>query len=41
MKAEYDTLKPEAKEAGIKVQQIVLKVARKDLEPRSSRKPKT
>src|SRR5215471_901399 len=30
---EYDNLKPEFKQAGVKVQQIVLKVAREDLDP--------
>jgi peptidyl-prolyl cis-trans isomerase D len=30
---EYDSLKPEFKQAGVKVQQIVLKVARPDLDP--------
>src|SRR5256885_8528601 len=29
---EYDSLKPEFKQAGVKVQQIVLKIARPDLE---------
>lgn len=32
LKADYDTMNPEFKEAGIKIQQIVLKVARKDLD---------
>jgi peptidyl-prolyl cis-trans isomerase D len=30
---EYDNLKPEFKQAGVKVQQIVLKIARADLDP--------
>src|SRR6185369_10446958 len=38
LKSEYDNLKPEFKESGIKIQQIVLKVARKDLDPRLSRR---
>ena len=33
LKAEYDKLKPENKVAGVKVQQIVLKVVRPDLDP--------
>lgn len=33
LKDEYDNLKPEFKQAGVKVQQIVLKIARTDLEP--------
>src|ERR1044072_4016723 len=32
LKAEYDSLDPKFKEAGIEIQQILLKVARKDLE---------
>jgi len=32
LKAEYDQLKPEFKQSGVKVQQILLKVARKDLD---------
>lgn len=32
LKDEYDTLRPEFKQAGVKVQQIVLKVAREDLD---------
>jgi len=40
LKAEYDTLKPEFKEAGIKIQQIVLKVARKDLDQQVEQKAK-
>ena len=38
LKAEYDTVKPEYKEAGFKIQQIVLKVARKDLDPQVEEK---
>jgi peptidyl-prolyl cis-trans isomerase D len=33
LKKEFDSLKPENKAAGVKVQQIVLKVARPDLDP--------
>jgi peptidyl-prolyl cis-trans isomerase D len=40
LKAEYDGLEPEFKEAGIKIQQIVLKVARKDLDPQVEQKAK-
>ena len=40
LKAEYDTLKPEFKEAGIKIQQILLKVARKDLDQQVEQKAK-
>jgi peptidyl-prolyl cis-trans isomerase D len=40
LKAEYDSLQPEFKEAGVKVQQIVLKVARKDLDPQVEQKGK-
>ena len=40
LKAEYDKLKPEFKEAGVKVQQIVLKVARKDLDAQVEQKAK-
>jgi len=40
LKAEYDTLKPEHKEAGIKIQQILLKVARKDLDQQVEQKAK-
>ncbi len=32
LRTEYDSLKPEFKQAGVKVQQIVLKVAREDLD---------
>jgi len=41
LKTEYDSLQPQFKEAGIKIQQIVLKVARKDLEPQVEEKAKT
>jgi len=40
LKAEYDSLQPQFKEAGIKVQQIVLKVARKDLDTQVEQKAK-
>jgi peptidyl-prolyl cis-trans isomerase D len=40
LKAEYDGLQPQFKEAGIKVQQIVLKVARKDLDAQVEQKAK-
>ena len=40
LKAEYDRLKPEHKEAGIKIQQILLKVARKDLDQQVEQKAK-
>lgn len=40
LKAEYDGLQPQFKEAGVKVQQIVLKVARKDLDPQVEQKTK-
>ena len=40
LKAEYDQLAPQYKEAGIKIQQIVLKVARKDLDPQVEQKAK-
>src|SRR5215212_9773439 len=40
LKSEYDTLKPEFKEAGMKIQQIVLKVARKDLDAQVEEKAK-
>jgi len=33
LKDEYDSVKPEFKQAGVKVQQIVLKIAREDLDP--------
>jgi peptidyl-prolyl cis-trans isomerase D len=37
---EYNRLSPEAKQAGVKVQQILLKVARKDLDPQVEQKAK-
>ena len=40
LKAEYDRLQPEFKQAGVKVQQIVLKVARKDLDAQVEQKAK-
>lgn len=40
LRDEYDQLPPQAKEAGVKVQQIVLKVARKDLDPQVEEKAK-
>lgn len=40
LKAEFETVKPEYKSAGVKVQQIVLKVARKDLDPQVEQKAK-
>lgn len=40
LRDEYDRLPPQAKEAGVKVQQIVLKVARKDLDPQVEEKAK-
>jgi len=40
LKSEYDNLKPELKQAGIKIQQIMLKVARKDLDPQVEQKAK-
>src|ERR1044072_563210 len=40
LKTEYDNLKPEFKESGIKIQQIVLKVARKDLDAQVEQKAK-
>jgi peptidyl-prolyl cis-trans isomerase D len=40
LKAEYDQLKPEFKQAGVKIQQIVLKVARKDLDAQVENKAK-
>jgi peptidyl-prolyl cis-trans isomerase D len=33
LKDEYDSVKPEFKQAGVKVQQIVLRIAREDLDP--------
>lgn len=38
LKAEYDTLDPKYKEAGIKIQQILLKVARPDLDKQVEQK---
>ena len=38
LKAEYDGLAPQYKEAGFKIQQIVLKVARKDLDEQVAQK---
>jgi peptidyl-prolyl cis-trans isomerase D len=38
LKTEYDGLKPEFKEAGFKIQQILLKVARKDLDAQVEQK---
>jgi peptidyl-prolyl cis-trans isomerase D len=40
LKKEYDGLEPKFKEAGVKVQQIMLKVARKDLDPQVEQKAK-
>ena len=40
LKAEFETVKPEYKVAGVKVQQILLKVARKDLDPQVEQKAK-
>jgi peptidyl-prolyl cis-trans isomerase D len=40
LKSEFDSLKPEFKRAGVKVQQIVLKVARKDLDAQVEQKAK-
>ena len=40
LKAEYDRLEPQYKEAGFKIQQILLKVARKDLDPQVEQKAK-
>jgi peptidyl-prolyl cis-trans isomerase D len=40
LKGEYDKLQPQFKEAGVKVQQILLKVARKDLDPQVEQKAK-
>ncbi|MEO7969747.1 MAG: peptidyl-prolyl cis-trans isomerase, partial [bacterium] len=40
LRDEYDKLAPQAKEGGVKVQQIVLKVARKDLDPQVEAKAK-
>ena len=40
LKKEYDAVRPEFKDAGIRVQQIVLKVARKDLDAQVEQKAK-
>jgi peptidyl-prolyl cis-trans isomerase D len=40
LREEFDNLPPQAKEAGVKVQQIVLKVARKDLDAQVEQKAK-
>jgi peptidyl-prolyl cis-trans isomerase D len=40
LRDEYDKLTPQQKEAGIKVQRILLKVARKDLDPQVEQKAK-
>jgi peptidyl-prolyl cis-trans isomerase D len=40
LKAEFDSLDPKFKTAGVKIQQIVLKVARKDLDPQVEQRPK-
>ena len=40
LKAEFDNLQPQFKEAGVKVQQIVLKVAHKDLDAQVEQKAK-
>jgi peptidyl-prolyl cis-trans isomerase D len=40
LRAEFDKLSPENKQAGVKVQQIVLKVARKDLDAQVEEKAK-
>jgi peptidyl-prolyl cis-trans isomerase D len=40
IKAEYDQLAPQFKEAGVKVQQILLRVARKDLDTQVEQKAK-
>jgi peptidyl-prolyl cis-trans isomerase D len=40
LKAEYDRLEPQYKEAGVKVQQILLKVARKELDSQVEEKAK-
>ena len=41
LRDEYDKLAPENKQAGVKVQQILLKVARKDLDAQAEEKAKT
>ena len=40
LRKEFDSLQPQFKEAGVKVQQIVLKVARKDLDAQVEKKAK-
>lgn len=40
LKAEYDSLDPKFKEAGVEIQQILLKVARKDLDAQVEQKTK-
>ena len=40
LKAEYDRLEPKYKEAGVEIQQILLKVARKDLDAQVEQKAK-
>ncbi|HET6892638.1 MAG TPA: SurA N-terminal domain-containing protein [Pyrinomonadaceae bacterium] len=40
LRKEFEQLRPENKEAGVKVQQIVLRVARKDLDPEVEQKAK-
>jgi peptidyl-prolyl cis-trans isomerase D len=40
LKAEYDSLDPKYKEAGVEIQQILLKVARKDLDAQVEQKAK-
>src|ERR1051325_2830091 len=40
LKSEYDNVKPEFNESGIKIHQIVLKIARKDLDPQVEEKAK-
>jgi peptidyl-prolyl cis-trans isomerase D len=40
LRKEFEQLPPQSKEAGVKVQQIVLKVARKDLDPQVEQKAK-
>jgi len=40
LQAEYDRLDPQFKQAGVKAQQILLKVARKDLDPQVEEKAK-
>jgi peptidyl-prolyl cis-trans isomerase D len=40
LREEFDRLTPENKQAGVKVQQILLKVARKDLDPQVEQKAK-